>query len=383
MHVAKHLQTLKPYVVGLSQSEEDFKKKHGISYLCHLASNENPLGPSPKVVLTLQKKLGKDGGFSFSRYPNSQDAHLLKALSEHWQVPLSSIALGNGSNEIIDLLIRAYGSGENRAVLLTEKSFIAYTICAHIAHAQQIILPLQDEKSFKSNLALLAQQVQERERQKKLSLIFIANPNNPTGVYHSKKEMETFLQDIDSCEGCLCVVDEAYNEFVREDASPSSLIDLLPKYKNLLILRTFSKIYGLAALRLGVLLGPPPVIENFHRVRNPFNVNQFAILAALEALKDRDHLKQSQEQAWRGLDFFYSKLKSLGLNFISSQGNFVMFQGTSTLPAHRMHDGLLKKGVLLRPLQPYGLHEWLRMSVGKDHENTLAMESLEQVFQKA
>ena len=379
MQVAEHLQKLKPYVVGLSDSEEDFKKKHGLSRLCHLASNENPLGPSPKVVASLQKKLIASKGFSFSRYPNSQDIHLLRALSEQWQVPISSMALGNGSNEIIDLLIRAYGTGKDRAVLLSEKSFIAYTLCAYIAHAEQIVLPLRDEKNFQSHLALIAQKVQERERQKKLSLIFMANPNNPTGVYHSRKEMEAFLQDIAECEGCLCVVDEAYNEFVRGDSS-SSLVGLLPQYKNLLVLRTFSKVYGLAALRLGVLVAPPSVIENFHRVRNPFNVNQFAILAALEALKDKEHLKASQEQAWRGLDFFYRQLKNLGLNFIPSQGNFVMFRGTPTLSASQIHDFLLKKGVLLRPLQPYGLNEWLRMSVGKDDENVLAMESLKQAL---
>ena len=378
MRAIEHIEKLKPYVAGLSSSEEDFKKKHGLSYLYHLASNENPLGASPKIAIALQKKLKE--GFRFSRYPHSQDTYFLRALSEHWQVPLSSIALGNGSNEIIDILIRSYGSGKDRKVLLSENSFIAYRSCAHIASAQMLILPVQDKKSFKNNLALFVKKIQEREKQKKLSLVFIDNPNNPTGTYHSRKEMEAFLQDIASCQGCLCVIDEAYNEFVRGDSSPSSLMSLLPKYKNLLILRTFSKIYGLAALRLGVLLGPPSAIKNFHRVRNPFNVNQWAILAATEAIKDKEHLRRSQEHTWHSLNFFYSKLKELGLTFIPSQGNFVMFQGTSTIQAHKIQDSLIKKGILLRPLHPYGLSQWLRMSVGKDNENRLAMENLKQIL---
>ena len=275
-----------------------------------------------------------------------------------------------------------------------EHSFIAYPFCAQIANAQQTPIPLADKKNFQIHLKTLLQEIKKREKKQKYSLIFIANPNNPTGSYLPKREMEAFLQEMTSCTKTICVVDEAYNEFVRADPSPS-LIDLLPQHKNLLLLRTFSKAYGLAALRLGVLLSSPKapeVIENFHRVRNPFNVNQMAILAALEALKDKEHLRQSQEQVWRGLDFFYTSLKRLGLHYIPSQGNFVLFQAPSaassvapsvassvapsaassvapsatsfatspvtspvtssaTLSAEKIHALLLKKGILLRPPQ--------------------------------
>lgn len=366
MRVSTEIQKLVPYKPGKPIAET--QREFGLSKVIKLASNENPLGPSPKAMNALRQHLA-----DLHRYPDPSGFELLQKISQVWKINKDCLALGNGSNEIIDLLIRIFCEPGEK-ILTTEKAFVAYPICAQAARVQTVAVPLKAD--FTMDLDAMAEVAL---KDLSIRLIFVPNPNNPTGTYVGKKAIAAFLQKVGNRPDLLVVFDEAYNEFVRaEDYSSGQ--EWMSAYPSVVVMRTFSKVYGLAGLRLGVMLAQPEVIDLYHRVRNPFNTNELAQVAAIAALEDHEYLQASQKIVWEGLDQIYQGLMELKLNYLESQGNFVLFD--TNRDAQQIYDHLLRQGLILRPVGNYGLPRHLRWTVGLKEENEAILTALKEVLPK-
>ncbi|MGZ3806157.1 MAG: histidinol-phosphate transaminase [Pseudobdellovibrionaceae bacterium] len=366
MKVSPEIVSLIPYKPGKPISET--QREYGLTKVTKLASNENPLGPSPKALAAIKNFLQQ-----LHRYPDPSAFDLLQVLAKKWNFPTQQLGLGNGSDELIDLLVRIFcepGDG----VLTSQAAFSAYEISTQANRAKVHRVPLKP--GYRFDLKAMADYFFTHS-EAKIRLIFIANPNNPTGTYASREEVAEFLARLGNREDVLIVFDEAYNEFVRAK-DYTNADEFIRKYSNVIALRTFSKIYGLAGLRLGAMVAPPEVIEIFNRVRKPFNVNDLAQVAAIAALQDSEFIAASQQMVWKGLDYFYQKLQEMGLPFIESQGNFVMFD--TLRDAALVNEALLRRGIILRPINNYGFPTQLRLSVGLEEENIHAMKALEEVL---
>lgn len=364
MKVSDAILKLVPYKAGKPIAET--QREYGVETVYKLASNENPLGPSPKALEALQK-----GAQELHRYPDPAGYELIRALSSAWGVPSQRLAIGNGSNEVIDLLIRIYCE-PGEAILQTEAAFVAYAVCAQAARVKVVSAPLQF--GLKTDLGAMAKILRERRESEKIRLIFVANPNNPTGTIASARDVAKYLEEFGNHPEVLTIFDEAYVEFVR---SPEykSVLSLMDQYKSIAVMRTFSKVYGLGGARIGVLAAQPAVIDLFNRVRNPFNINELGSRAATAALSDSEFVKKTLQLTWQGLDYFYAELKRLGLPFVPSEGNFVLFETKRDVKA--VNEALLRRGIILRPVGNYGFPTLLRMSVGLPHENQAAIKALE------
>ncbi len=369
MKVSPEIQNMVPYKPGKPISET--QREYGISQVYKLASNENPLGPSPRALAAVRQALDHQ-----HLYPDPSAYDLLETLSREWNLPKNRLAIGNGSDELIDLLTRIYCEPHD-GVLTSQGAFNAYQVSAAANRAWLHTVPLTPGFGF--DLEALAAFFMEHHQSKKIKLIFVANPNNPTGSYATQAEMERFFSVVGNREDVLIVFDEAYNEFVRAQDYVSAQKYLL-QVKNLIVLRSFSKIYGLAGFRMGSMMAPVEVIEVFNRVRKPFNTNDLAQVAANAAIQDRDFVQASQQIVWKGLDYFYECLERLKLPYIPSQGNFVMFD--TLRDATLVNEALLKRGIIMRPLLNYGYKTQLRLSVGLEGENQAAMRALEEVLKE-
>ncbi len=366
MKVSPSIEKLVPYVPG--KPIEETKRELGLDTVIKLASNENPLGTSAKVKEALMGALD-----SVFRYPDASCFELTQKISSRLQVPPDWLAFGNGSDELIDLITRTFCEPGDR-VLMSEKSFAAYTIRAQSARAETQVFQMGED--LKIPAREIAQYLRKSRRPTD-RVLFIANPNNPTGTYLNRDEMQEILSVAGGWDDFLIVIDEAYNEFVRASDYPDSLA-LVKNYSNVITLRTMGKVYGLAGLRLGYMVAQPKITQWVQRIRQPFNVNALAQVAAVAALDDGDYLKKSQEAVWSGLDYFYTELERFGLPFWKSQANFVLFDGLRS--GREIFQALLKKGVIMRPLANYGLPRHLRLSVGLKEENEAAMRALENVL---
>lgn len=368
MKISPEILNLVPYKPGKPISET--QREYGLTKVFKLASNENPLGPSPKAMEAVRAALDHQ-----NLYPDPSHYQLLQTLSQKWNFPTRQLALGNGSDEVIDILTRIYcepGDG----VLTSVAAFNAYEVSAPANRAVIRKVPMQAGLRF--DLPAVADYFLAH-REMKIRLIFVSNPNNPTGTYVTKSEVEEFLKKVGNRDDVMVVFDEAYNEFVRAKDYISAQ-SLMSQYKNLIVLRTFSKIYGLAGFRLGAMIAPPEVVEVYNRVRKPFNVNDLAQVAANAAVQDKEFIERSQQTCWKGLDYFYKKLEELGLPYTPSQGNFVMFD--TLRDAAKVNEALLRRGIIMRPLLNYGFKTHLRVSVGLDHENQAAFEALAEVLKE-
>lgn len=368
MKISPEILNLVPYKPGKPISET--QREYGLTTVYKLASNENPLGPSPKALAAVKSALERQ-----NLYPDPSHYDLLQTLSREWGFPTKQLAIGNGSDELIDLLCRIYcepGDG----VLTSVAAFNAYEVSAPANRA--VIHKIPMGSGYRFDLPAIADYFLANP-QKNIRLIFVSNPNNPTGTYVTQSEVESFLARVGNRDDVMIIFDEAYNEFVRA-SDYASAQNYMGQYKNLIVLRTFSKIYGLAGFRLGAMIAPPEVVEVFNRVRKPFNVNDLAQVAANAALQDKEFIERSQQICWKGLDYFYKKLEELGLPYIPSQGNFVMFD--TLRDAAKVNEALLRKGIIMRPLLNYGFKTHLRLSVGLDHENEAAMAALAAVLQE-
>ena len=349
------VRQLIPYKVG--KPIEELERELGLTRVIKLASNENPLGSGKKALAAIQAALP-----ALALYPDGSGFMLKQALAKKYAVDVSQITLGNGSNEILELVARAFLTPELE-VVFSQHAFAVYPIVTQAIGATAVVAPALN---YGHNLDAMLQAMTERTR-----LVFIANPNNPTGTLLSQASLERFFGALPDT--CVCVLDEAYFEFVSSVESINS-IDWLKKYPNLLITRTFSKAYGLAGLRMGYGLSSPHLADILNRVRQPFNNNMLALVAAEAALTDDEHLQRTITVNALGMQQLTDGFKNLGLEWIPSAGNFVLVDLKRA--GQPVYEALLRKGVIVRPVGVYGLPNHLRISIGTKEENQIFLQAL-------
>jgi histidinol-phosphate aminotransferase len=351
--VPSFIETLSPYVPG--KPIEETEREYGITGAVKLASNENPLGPSPRALEAIARVLPK-----LHLYPDGASFYLKRRMAAKFGVAEGQIALGNGSNELLELLIRTFVHGDDE-ILTSEQTFAVYGIAAQAVGRKFVTVPMKDH-AF--DLEAMAKAVTPKTR-----MIFIANPDNPGGSYQGRAALLRFLDAIG--ERPLVVMDEAYFEYVTAPDYPNSL-ELQQKYPNVITARTFSKIYGLAGVRLGYVFARPEIIGYLERTRAPFNVSLVAQVAGLAALDDEAHVKRSRELNRQGLEELYRELPKFGLTPLPSQGNFVLVDFHR--PTGPVNEALLRQGIIVRPVRNYGYPTCLRITSGtpEDHRKLFA-----------
>ena len=354
----KHILKINNYEAG--KPIDEIKRQLGLKDVIKLASNENPLGPSPKAVEAIRKSLS-----FINRYPDSNGFYLKKRIAKYYNIESSNIVLGNGSDELIELIIKAFvGEGEN--IITSDFTFLEYKIIAQVNDRSVITVPL---KYFKYDLDAIKKRIDQKTK-----VIFIANPNNPTGTYVTKYELDEFFKGLP--EDILVVLDEAYDAFIDVDDFPSSLSYI--KRKNLLVLKTFSKTYGLAGLRVGFAIGNPELASYLERVRQPFNVNSLAQAAAAAALDDKAFLNKTRKLVLSGKKFLYDGLAQLGIAYVSSVANFILIDVGRDGQA--FFKEMLKYGVIVRDMRQYGLKNFIRVTIGTKKENERFMRVLNKIL---
>lgn len=364
----EYIRSMVPYVPG--KPIEETQRELRIRKVFKLASNENPLGPSPKALQAARAAFQE-----LHRYPDSAAWKLKQALSANLGVKPESLLIGNGSNEIIDFLIRTY-CVPGDAIVTSQAAFIAYRLCAQIHGVHTLETALTPD--FRFDLPKMAQALRRHDRAR---LVFVANPNNPTGTYVTTSELRDFLREVSRIRGgVLVALDYAYWEYVQAPDLPDP-IRLMKEFPNVVVLRTFSKIHGLAGLRVGYGVGSSEVIATLEKVRQPFNLNSVALAAAEAALSDESFVERSRKANLQGMRFWETRLKEMGIPFWKSQGNFLLADvgKRSGKTGGEIYQACLKKGVILRPVANYGLPGALRISIGTPAENKIAAWTLEEV----
>ncbi|HED34694.1 MAG TPA: histidinol-phosphate transaminase [Gammaproteobacteria bacterium] len=363
------VQALKPYLPG--KPVEELERELGISNAIKLASNENPLGPSTRAMKAAQAVMA-----DINYYPDGAGHKLTKALAEKHSVNLSSITLGNGSNDILELIGRAFLAPEKSAVY-SEYSFAVYPLVVQATGAQaRVARAFSDDHTqmpYGHDLCAISELIDHSTQ-----VVFIANPNNPTGTWLAPDELSSFLAKVPG--DVLVVLDEAYYEYMPEDLKPDSTT-LLREYKNLIITRTFSKIYGLAGLRIGYSISHPDVADILNRVRQPFNTNMPAQAAALAAIEDQSHVANSVISNSQGLKQYGIAFEQLGLEYIPSIANFIAVN--LKRDAMPVYEKLLREGVIVRPVASYNMPEHLRITIGTEAQNKRVLKALEQILKSA
>jgi histidinol-phosphate aminotransferase len=355
LRAPEYISSLSPYVPG--KPLEELQRELGIERPVKLASNENPLGPSPLALRAAQQALR-----DIHRYPDGGGYYLRQALSRHTGVPPQCIILGAGANELIDLAIRTYLRPGEEAVMATP-SFPIYRITVKAQGGVAVEVPL---KGHRHDLEAMARAIGARTR-----LLFIANPNNPTGTIVAKEELEALMQRLH--EDMLVVLDEAYREYVDEPSYPEPL-GYIREGRNILVLRSFSKAYGLAGLRIGYGLARQEIIQEMNKVRPPFNTSSVAQAAALAALQDAKHLERSRRLNREGKEFLYREFEALGIEYVPTQANFIYVLRKG---APELYEKLLMQGVIVRPVGPQAL----RISIGLREENQRLVQALRRILE--
>ena len=349
------VRQLVPYVAG--KPIEELERELGLTGIIKLASNENPLGPGKKAVAAIQAALPL-----VTLYPDGNGFNLKRTLARKYALSADQITLGNGSNELLELVARAFLAPGLEA-MFSQHAFAVYPIVTQAVGASATVVPALN---YGNDLEAMALRVSDKTR-----VIFIANPNNPTGTLLRQADLERFISALPR--HCLCVLDEAYFEFAA-DKGPVNSIDWLKQNPNLIITRTFSKAYGLAGLRAGYSLSSPEIADVLNRVRQPFNNNMLALVAAEAALADDDYLQETITVNAQGMLALTEGFKALGLEWIPSAGNFVSVD--LKRPGQPVYEALLRKGVIVRPIANYGLPNHLRISIGTRAENQFFLKAL-------
>ncbi len=351
---------------------EDIQKTYGLKNVIKLASNENPLGPSKKAISAANKMIN-----SMNRYPDSQSSRLKQAINKlisKRNISTDNIIIGNGSNEILELVARKY-LNNNSEVLFCKHSFLVYKIISNTMNAKIIESKIITKKG-KDFMGIDLESMRSKIT-KKTKVIFIANPGNPTGTVLSINKIEKFVKTISK--KIIIVIDEAYYEYASYYGFKSS-ISLLNKYNNIIITRSFSKIHALAGVRVGYGLASKEIISNFNKIRQPFNVNYVAQTMAMESLSDEKYLKKSLELNDIGMQFLKLEFKKLGISYIDSYTNFMtVYLGNN---AQIIYEMLLSEGVILRPLDNYGLPGYLRVTIGTKDENAMFIKKLKKSLKR-
>jgi histidinol-phosphate aminotransferase len=331
-----------------------------LSEITKLASNENALGPSPLALEAMQEQLK-----NMHLYPNGGAFHIKQALSQKLNVKPDNLIIGNGSNELIEFIGHVFLDAD-AGVLMAEQAFVAYKLIAALFRAPLVTAPMQN---FTHDLDAMLAAITPQTR-----LIFIANPNNPTGTCLTQKAISDFMQKVP--DNLIVCFDEAYIELLPEEQQPATL-DYVRQGRNVIVLRTFSKTYGLAGLRIGYAIAPPDCIKLLNRVRQPFNVNAMALAAATAAINDNNHVAATREMVATGLRQFYTAFDELSLEYVPSAANFILVkigQGRDKF------EQLKKLGIITRPMDGYGLPDHLRITVGTADENQRCINAIKTVL---
>lgn len=363
MRIREEVTSFRPYTPGLSIAQ--IKEEYQLDRVVKLASNENPLGTSPLVV----KALEQNAPLAF-RYPRAGSPEIAAALAAYHGLDRNRFVVGNGSDELIDLLIRAVPHPETDNIVLCDPSFSIYRLQATLCSVNQRCVPLNDDFSFP--WARLLEQVDART-----ALVFLTSPDNPSGHAPQVSELLEFIGQLP--QECLLVLDEAYIDFADRPELHTPL-QALPALPNLVLLRTFSKMFGLAGLRLGYGIMPPELASMLLRIKLPFSVNLLAEQAGIAALRDEDFAARTLQVIRQGRHDLLNGLNRLGCSVYPSQANFLMF--APPVQASTVHEGLLRKGIIIRPLDSYGLPDLLRVSIGTQAENSLFLKALGEILSR-
>jgi len=359
-----YVRAIAPYQAGKPIAE--VAREFGLDEadIVKLASNENPFGvpeSSKQAMAAAMADLG--------RYPDANGFDLKTALAKRYEVPAEWITLGNGSNDILEIAAHAFLQA-GQAVVYSQYSFAVYALATQGVGARAIVVAAKD---YGHDLDAMAAAIDADTR-----LVFIANPNNPTGTFIPAERIEAFLNQVPA--NVVVVLDEAYNEFLAPDQQFESS-QWVRKYANLVVSRTFSKAYGLAGLRVGFAVAQPALTDLMNRIRQPFNVNSLAQAAAIAALNDKPFLEQGAANNALGYRQMIAAFESLGLEYVPSFGNFVLVRvGSDDGAGARVNLALLKQGVIVRPVGNYGLPQWLRISIGLPQENAVFIEALKKAL---
>ena len=348
---------LQPYIPG--KPIEELQRQYGVRNVIKLASNENPLGP-PKAAVAAVAMAAKD----MARYPDGNGYALKLVLAEKHQVAPEQITLGNGSNDVLELIARAF-AGAGDEIIFSEHAFAVYAIVTQVIGATAVVTPAKD---YGYDLDAIHKAISPRTK-----IIFIANPNNPTGTWLEPEKIKLFLEKVP--EKVLVVLDEAYVEYLNMEENS---VPWLQDFHNLIITRTFSKAYGLAGLRVGHSLSHPEVADLINLVRQPFNVSHLAQAAAVAALGDEAYLQQSRDVNEAGMKQFIAGFEKMGLQYIPSRANFITVNVHTN--AFEVYDELLYEGVIVRPVANYGLPQHLRVSIGLAEENQRFLDALSTIL---
>jgi histidinol-phosphate aminotransferase len=356
--VPPNILQIDPYIPG--KPEEELIRELGLKRVIKMASNENCLGPSPLAVNAMK------GSFERAhRYPDGSGYYVRKAISQKQHVGLENIILGNGSTDLVEILARTYlQPGEN--AITADQTFLMYRMAAVSVNACCKSVPLVN---YTYDLPAFIRSIDQKTR-----LIFIANPNNPTGTMLTKRQIEEFLPQVPP--EVIVVIDEAYSEYVDSPEYPNG-IEYLDQYSNLIILRTFSKIYGLAGIRIGYGIACPEMIQDMNRIRSPFNTNALAQAGALAALGDFDHIARSRELNRKQREFLSNELKKMNVTLVPSVANFLLILVADST---QVYEGLLRRGVIVRPMNSFNCAEGLRVTVGTEEGNRVFLEALKTVL---
>ena len=357
-HALSYVRAISPYQPGKPITELAREMGIPVEKIVKLASNENPLGMSPKARQAVEAAIS-----GIERYPDQFE--LIEAVAERAGLEQNQVVLGNGSNDVLDLIARVF-LAPGRSAVFAQHAFAVYPLATLSTGAELISTPA---KNYGHDLDAMRAAIRPDTR-----LIWIANPNNPTGTFLPYPAVREFLEAVPS--DVIVVLDEAYNEYLP----PAKRLDVaawIKDFPNLVVTRTFSKIFGLAGLRVGYALASPEVADLMNRVRQPFNVNNLAIAAAVAALDDHQFVADSYELNRRGMEQIVEGLHRLGLEHIPSHGNFVTFKAGDGAAVNQR---LLKQGVIVRPIGGYGLPEWLRVTIGAEPENARFLEALEKAL---
>lgn len=354
------LDNLSPYVPGTPI--EEVQRKYGLEDVIKLASNENPLGPSPRAIKAIKEALPK-----LNMYPDGQSYYLRQAIAEHLGFEMEQISVGNGADGIIMQTCMAY-LDEDSEVIVSRSSFPVYDIYTHVMRARLTKISMKD---FRLDLEAMSAAIGEKTK-----LVVICNPNNPTGTIVTADEVEAFMAQVP--DHVLVIFDEAYYELVASDEYPDTLQYLRAGRDNVMTVRTYSKAYGIAGVRLGYAIGMPNVIAPLNRVKEPFAVNQLAQAAGIAALEDEEFLQKSVAANNEGRIYLYHEFDRLGLPYLESHANFVLVDfGEQALEIQQQ---LMERGIIVRPCTAYDLHEFLRITVGSPVQNARLVKTLEDLL---
>ena len=349
------IDTIQPYQGG--KPIEEVRRELGITDIIKLASNENPLGPSPLAMQAISESVTQ-----VHLYPDGNAYYLKEDLAAYLGISAEHLILGNGSNDVLQLVAEAYVAPGDE-VIYAAGAFVVYSLVTKLCSATAVVVPMVEHTH---DLSAMAAAITDKTK-----VIFVANPNNPTGTMVTAGETATFMERVP--DDVLVVFDEAYYEYVDRSDYPQTLPYVL-QGRNFIITRTFSKIYGLAGLRIGYGIAPPPLVETLNRVRQPFNCSLVGQAAAQAALKDTTHVTKSREQTASGKAFLYDAFDNIGLRYVESEGNFIMLHlgqsGTDVA------DALLKEGVIVRPIGGYGYPNAVRVTIGTQQENEKFIKAL-------